>query len=110
MFKIYPVTETTPPPADYVVKINGQPVPLNFARVSKEPYNRRWPGHQRQLDQSEEAAFVSLAADEPLTIEVASLRHKPLARAVVRPLSLGVKPEMRDGVAHFTIPGNAYFS
>ena len=43
MFKIYPVTETTPPPAEYAVKINGQPVPLNFARVSKEPYNRRCP-------------------------------------------------------------------
>ena len=110
MLKIYPVTEIEPAPADYAVKVNGQSVPLNIARVSKKPFNRRWPGHQRQLEQSEEAAFVSMASDEPLSIEVSSPSGKDLSRAVVRPAALGVKPEIRGSVARFTVSGNTYFT
>ena len=49
-YKIYPVVDTELKCADYRVKINGEEVALNTARVSAVPFNRRWPGHQRQLE------------------------------------------------------------
>ena len=48
---IYPVTPISLDDTRYTVKANGAEVPLQFARVSKEPFNRRWPGHQRQRRQ-----------------------------------------------------------
>ena len=68
--KIYPVTKTELQYNGYGVKINGSWVETDTARVSAMPFNRRWPGHQRQVDQSELINFVSLAADEPLVFEI----------------------------------------
>ena len=110
MLEIYPVTQTASSSAAYAVSINGTSVPLNFMRVSKEPFNRRWPGHQRQPEQTEEAAFVSLASNEPLVIEVSSTIGEDLSQAVIRPLSLGITPVLQNGTARFTIPGSAYFT
>ena len=41
----------------YEIKLNGTPAKANFARVSAMPFNCTWPGHQRPLEQTEEAAF-----------------------------------------------------
>ena len=90
---IYPVTATENY-RDYVVKINGVNVPLNTARVSAQPFNRRWPGHQRQIEQSELINFVSFAIDEEVTMEI-----KPeflFDEVEIRPKSLGIKPEITD--------------
>ena len=54
----------------YKVKINGKEVDLNFARVSAYPFNRRWPGHQRQIEQTEIISFILLEADERLDFEI----------------------------------------
>jgi len=59
---LYPVTKTGDCCADYEVRVNGQPVELNTARVSAVPLNRRWPGHQREREQSELINFLSLSA------------------------------------------------
>ena len=48
------------------LKINGETVETNTARVSKIPFNRRWPGHQRSKDQTELISFVSCETDETL--------------------------------------------
>ena len=72
MLHIYPVTQTSFNDTRYTVKANGLEVPLQFARVSKEPFNRRWPGHQRQIEQSEIVPFVMMSSDEPVTFEVTS--------------------------------------
>ena len=66
-YRIYPVVHTHPLCNDYRVFVNGEEVGLNTARVSAVPFNRRWPGHQRQTDQTEMIQFLSLASDEPLT-------------------------------------------
>ena len=110
MLEFYPITETISSSGAYAVRINGNPVPLNFMRVSKAPFNRRWPGHQRQLEQTEEAAFVSLASNEPMDIEVSSTIGEDFSHAVIRPIDLGVKPVIQNGTARFSIPGSTYFT
>ena len=49
---IYPLTKTAESVQHYTVRINGIPVTPDTARVSAVPYNRRWPGHQRSIDQT----------------------------------------------------------
>ena len=60
-YRVYPVTRTELDCKDYRVKINGEEIALNSARVSAEPFNRYWPGHQRQIEQTELINFASFA-------------------------------------------------
>ena len=88
-YRIYPVIETETKCDDYKVKINGKEAELNSARVSAVPFNRRWPGHQRQIDQSETVNFLSLSMDSPIEIEV--FPSEPLEDVKIRPRSAGIK-------------------
>jgi len=105
---IYPITQTKSCCQNYKVKINGQSVPLDTARVSAVPFNRRWPGHQREKEQTELINFLSLATDEAMTFEITP--DKPFEDVVIRPLSLGITPEIKDGKITFTIEKPAYFT
>ena len=108
-YKIYPVTETETKCDDYIVTVNGLPVPLNVARVSAVPFNRRWPGHQRQTDQSEVIQFLSLATDEPIHFEITP--KTPFKEIKIRPKSLGIEPEITpDGKIRFELDKPAYFT
>ena len=91
-YRIYPVCRTEEVCGDYTVKVNGVPAELNTARVSRIPFNRRWPGHQRDISQSELVNFLSLATDEPLTLEITPA--KPFETVTVRPLSANIKHEI----------------
>ena len=93
-YKVYPITQTELQHTGYTVKVNGKQVDLNTARVSAFPINRRWPGHQRQLEQTELINFLSLETDEPLTFEI--IPEKPFEKAEIRPSSLGITPEVVD--------------
>ena len=107
--KIYPVMVPEENCEAYEVKVNGTPVTLNTARVSAVPFNRRWPGHQRQKEQSELVNFLSLAADEPLTFEIQP--KESFDKVEIRPQSLGIKPEItKEGTILFTLPKPAYFT
>ena len=86
-YKVYPVIDTDPFCDDYLVKVNGKEVKTNTARVSAIPFNRRWPGHQRQIEQSEAVQFLSLSTDEPLTFEITP--KDPFEEVKIRPKSLG---------------------
>lgn len=108
-FKIYPVTQTENKCEDYSIKINGISVSPDTARVSAVPFNRRWPGHQRGLEQTELINFVSLEADEPLHFEIKPA--KPFEDVAVRPRELGINPEISaDGTISFTLQKAAYFT
>lgn len=107
-FKVYPVLQQEADCKNYTVKINGVEVDLNTARVSAVPYNRRWPGHQRTLDQTELVNFLSLACDESLHFEITP--KEPFSKVDIRPLSLGINPEIKDGVISFTLEKPAYFT
>lgn len=105
---IYPITQTKDSCQNYKVKINGQSVPLDTARVSAVPFNRRWPGHQRGKEQSELINFLSLSSDEAVTFEITP--ETPFEEAKIRPLSLGITPEIKDGRITFTLKKPAYFT
>ena len=87
---------------NFVVTADNAPVPVHTALVSKVPYNRRWPGHQRTIDQAEEAYFVSFASDASVTLTVRP--EKQFSEVIVRPLSKRVAPTVTDGVISFTLP------
>lgn len=106
---IYPVIKTENQCEDYRAKINGEQVELNTARVSAVPFNRRWPGHQRGLEQTELINFLRLAADEPVTFEITP--KKPFEKIDIRPKSLGIVPQRTDdGTIVFTLTHPAHFT
>ncbi len=105
--QIYPVQKCELEHDGYSVKINGKEVDLNVARVSAHPFNRRWPGHQRSLDQTELINFLSFATDEPVTLEIKP--RDPFEKVIIRPMALGIEPEItEDGRIIFTLPHPQY--
>ncbi len=94
MINIYKVTKTELFCEDYTVKINGEKAQLDTARVSAHPLNRRWPGHQRGIEQTELVNFLSLAADEPITLEIES--NKSFESFIIRPKESSAKAR-REG-------------
>ena len=107
-YRVYPVTQTELQCQDYTVAVNGNQVDLNSARVSAVPFNRRWPGYQRDISQTELVNFLSLETNEPLTIEVTPTVPFDPEKVVVRPRALGIKPVCENGKITFTIPGACY--
>jgi len=86
---------------EFEVTLNGISADAIAVRVSAIPFNRLWPGHQRPLDQTEPAAYVSYAADEPIEVRVRPRRD--FSSAVIRPLSKGVRPTVQEGEIVFTL-------
>ena len=79
---------------DFEVKINEIPCEVRECRVSAIPFNRPWPGKQRQFWQSESAGFISFSADEQVEIKVK--RKQPFEKVLVRPLSKNIAVNMAN--------------
>ncbi|MBE6705324.1 MAG: hypothetical protein E7583_08685 [Ruminococcaceae bacterium] len=107
-YKVYPITKTDLFTENYKIKINGKEYLPDTARVSAYPFNRRWPGHQRSIDQTELVNFLSLETDEALEFEI--IPKDTFEKVEIRPLTLGIKPEISDGKIRFTLPKAAYFT
>lgn len=106
---LYPMTKTELHVEDYEVKINGKQVELDTARVSAVPFNRRWPGHQRGLEQTELINFLSFAMDEEVFFEIKP--KQSFDKVAIRPQSLGIDPTItEDGTICFTLKEPAYFT
>lgn len=86
---------------DFDVTLNGEKCTVFECRVSAVPYNRPWPGKQRQYNQSESAGFISFSADENVTISVKS--KKAFQKALIRPKSKNVATEIKNGEVVFTL-------
>ncbi len=100
----------------YRVFVEGKEIPVHFCRVSAVPYNTCWPGRQRSLDQTEEAAFVSFAAEKQAALEVeiqeetgkGDLRD---ADITVRPLKKAVHAAAPDhNRVRLTVPGPGFYT
>ncbi len=87
---------------DYTVYLNGEEIPVYTCRISQYPFNTVWPGHQRPFDQSEEAAFVNIVSDEPVTLSVVA--HRPHERVLLKPYSKGIVPTEKNGIITFVLP------
>ena len=92
---------------DYAVSLDGKAVEVRACRESRIPFNRIWPGRQRPLDQTERASYLAFEAEGPVSCRVVP-KHS-FAKAVVRPLSKGLKPTVVDGSISFTIPKPGYY-
>ncbi len=79
---------------DFEVTLNGQKCEVRDCRVSAYPFNRPWPGKQRDFSQSEAAGYISFSADEAVCVRVKS--KKELTGAFIRPLSKKIVPQ-KDG-------------
>ena len=110
MINVYPVIKTKPTCFDYEVRINGAIVPTNTARVSSVPFNRRWPGHQRDISQTEAIQFVSLSLDEAVYFEITPKMPFDETCVKIRPRSLGIIPKITDGKICFTLEKPACFT
>ena len=98
---IYSVPEQEILADRYDVLIDGVKAPLQRMYVSSAPINRRWPGHQREIAQREEAYFVLFSMEGETTVTVDCKRD--FQTAVVRPLSKGVAPIRKDNTLTFIL-------
>ena len=92
--RIYPVTETECRSVNYEVSIDGRKVDVDTARVSLYPFNRRWPGHQRGIEQTELVNFVSFACEGETVLEIAP--KEKFDDFVIRPRSLNFRSERTE--------------
>ncbi len=109
---LYPFPAGEKPSELYTVAVNGKEVPAYFCRVSAVPYNRHWeydgPWHQRPLDQTEEAAFVSFAITGP--VEVTVTLAKSFDEIKLRPRARGGVRVIGERTVSFTVTEPGYFS
>jgi hypothetical protein len=94
--------------AGYAVTVDGQPAGVAAVRNSAMPVNIRWPGHQRELDQTEIDGMVRFSTAGKAVIAVTAPRD--FKEVKVRPYAKGVKAEVAGRTATFTIPGPGAYS
>ncbi|MCQ2388811.1 MAG: glycosyl hydrolase family 28 protein [Kiritimatiellae bacterium] len=104
--KIYALPEGEPRCELYRVTVDGLDVPVSAARVSAMPVNIRWPGHQREKDQTEIAGFVRFEMSRPVTMTVE--RSRVFRDVKIRPFSKGVAFKASGRTVTFTLekPGD----
>ena len=109
-YKVYPVIKTNDICDDYEVYVNGEKAELNTARVSAYPFNRRWPGHQRGIEQTELINFLSMESDEEVELRIVpktpSLSVRICPRDIGKNAVINASGEITlkiGGAAHFTV-------
>lgn len=85
----------------YKVYADGSPVNLDTIRVSAMPFNRIWPGKQRNASQTEEAYVLHIVSEKSVHIKI-ECKNKKL-RPVIRPLSSQTRIEYNNNSAEFTL-------
>lgn len=93
--------------SDFEMVVNGETVPVYTCRVSKNPFNRIYPGYQRSYDQTEQASFVNLISDEVLSITIKA--KKPFKKAMLKPFSRGINLQVSNNEISFTLEERGHF-
>lgn len=104
--KVY-FNHEVPVSKEFRVIVNGIEVPVYSCRISKESFNRGWPGYQRAINQTVEASYVNLVSDEELCVEV--ITDTKYERAFVKPYSKEIKTQAGGGKITFTIKENGQY-
>lgn len=97
--QVWPSEEV--PSAEYTVRVDGRPVFVHQARVSAQPFNQVWPGYQRPIEQTELAAFASLAMTGP--VEVVAQSAREINEVKVRPAARGIEPVVEGRTLRFIL-------
>ena len=93
---------------EFKVSVNGEEISVYTCRISDNPFNRAWPGHQRALDQTVEASFVNIVSDEELFIEVTPKKSN-YERIILKPYSKNIKTKNEGGRISFELKENGYY-
>ncbi len=99
----------------YSCYIDGKELTVYQATVSAIPYNTVWPGHQRPIDQTEDAYFVYFDMTDAVKLKV-EVSDCDVDRVAVRPLQFNIPCDIEgntlsltvDRPMNFTIEINGY--
>lgn len=85
----------------YSAKVNGKEIKLEEVRVSAMPFNRTWPGKQRDISQSETAYVLHIESEHNANISVTSTAS--LISAKVRPKSKDVSTNICENKVELSL-------
>ena len=94
---------------DYSVTVNDEFCPVRSCRVSAIPFNRTWPGKQRDISQTENASFITFSSDEPVKISIKT--NLTPENPIIRPLAENISFSQNEDAFSFelTHPGSYVF-
>ena len=93
---------------DVSVYVNGEKCPVHNCLCSPIPFNRVFPGYQRDINQTEPAYFVTFSSNEPVTLRVKM--DIAYDKCVIRPLSKNIKHTVEGDEVVFTLTENGSYS
>ncbi len=85
----------------YLVKVNNKEAKLETIRVSAIPFNRIWPGKQRDIAESETAYVLHIESEDIVNISVTST--SPVSCVKVRPQSKNVITNICENRVEFSL-------
>ena len=105
---LYTAPETELKSSDFTMLVEGKPVFVYQARVSRLPVNQIWPGYQRPVSQTEIASFAyfDLKGKAELTI----ISDKKIESLDIRPREYGIVPNVEGKTIKLTITKPCQFS
>lgn len=106
-YKIPHMAIDVPRSEDFRVFAECGEIPVYTCRISRYPFNRYWPGHQRPIDQTEIVSYINLVGDGEVTLSVEA--KKPHSRVILKPYSKEIKAEEKDGTITLTLPGVGHY-
>jgi hypothetical protein len=96
-----------PKASGYEVWDDGRPAKVLPVRLSRQPFNQWGADYQRPMDQTEIGGLLKFETEGATTLRVRP--DRTFEKAVVRPLSAGVKPVVAEGEVTFTLPRPGYY-
>ena len=92
----------------YTVRCAGKELPVHEVTVSAMPFNRVWAGVQRANDQTEPAYFVTVDAEDPVTLEISVAEG--FESYELRPRAYGLHAVRSGNTVTLTADGPMQFS
>lgn len=92
----------------FAVEINGEEIPVYEACCSAAPVNIRWPGHQRNINQTE--TCFAARFDFTGKCDIAIHAFRDFKEVIVRPLSRRIATAVNGRTIEFSIDNPGFFS
>jgi len=86
---------------NFEILVDGKPVFVYQARVSRLPVNQIWPGYQRPLNQTEIASFAYFDLNVKTAIIINSTQE--IKTLDIRPKEYGIEPTVEGKTIKFTV-------